>query len=237
MSFPSVVATNHGARTSNATSHIISLPNGCNVSGRRAIIFYDLDEQQTITWPSGWTEFASVDGPSGNGRFAAAYRNLDGTEGFSGTGDTVTVTVPLTDGSSHATILIEAGTYDQGTAPEVTTVSQATTGTDPDPPNHTPAGGALDYLWIAAGGADGNVTFTGYPTNYGSNQVTDAGGYAGGTAIGMATRQLNAASENPSAFTISVAEQRTAMTVSIKPVVAGGGSSVPQIIAAIEGSA
>jgi hypothetical protein len=232
VTFSTVVNTSHGARASNATTHVLNLPNGSNVVGRRVVLFVDLDEQQVITWPSGWTELTSVDGPSGNGRLFAIFRDIDGSEGFTGTGDTISCTVPATDMSSHAGISFEAGTFNP-TAPEFATVSQATTGTDPNPPNLTPTGGALDYVWIAVGAADGAAAFTVYPTNYSSNQVTDRGGAAGSTAIAIATRNLNAAAENPGAFTIDIAEQRTAMTLAIAPFSAPAGGSTSAIVAAL----
>ncbi len=225
MAFPSIVASASNRNTANGTSLTVNLPNGSDTVGRRIVVAFTIDNQQTVTFPGGWNSLGSADGPSGNSRLYVYYHDVDGTEGYPSTGATITVTVVTSDGFSHVAHLIEVGTFDAGTAPEIQFATQASTGTDPNPPSITPTGGAKDYLFLAYAGVDGTngaPTFSGFPTNYSLNQVSIASGFTGGTSTGGAGRQLNTAGpEDPSAFTLSGAEQREAATVVIHPVAAG----------------
>jgi hypothetical protein len=229
VSFPTIVATNHSVQNALGTAtHVVALPNGCNVVGRRVVVFLALDDQSTVTWPdANWIEMGLFsEGASGNGRMLCAYRDISGGDAFPATGATINVVTPANDQSSHATFLIAAGSFDATLPPENAVASLPSTGTTIDPPSLTPLGGVKDYLWLTAGAADGNVTISGFPVNY-TNTVSDACGTTGGTAIGAGARALNAASEDPNSFTISAAEQRSAQTVSIAPVPSGGDGTGP----------
>ena len=97
------------------------------------------------------------------------------------------------------------------TPPQAAAVETTGTSTTPDPPNLTPTGGAKDYLWIWAGGWEGEQTSppAGSPTggNYANNIIgansDTAGAVTTNCRVALATRNLNAASENPPAWTIS----------------------------------
>ncbi|MBA7703577.1 hypothetical protein ES703_112363 [subsurface metagenome] len=99
--------------------------------------------------------------------------------------------------------------------PEVEISSQGTGGS-PNPPSLSPSWGALDTLWLACCGYDTNLTVTAYPTNY-TNGRNDYADDAQGCGVGTARRELNASSEDPSAFTISSPEYWIANTVAVQP--------------------
>lgn len=223
MSAPTVVGTNHGAQTSNATSHVFKLPDGCG-PGDRVLFFVAMDNQQAITWPGGWTPITQADGPAGNTRLLSAYRDLDGSEGFDGTGDTITGTVSTADESSHTSIAYAAGTFDPAIAPEAVINEPAGTGTTGDPAAITPAGGPKDFAVVAAIGVNGTITVDSGPAGY-DNFVADTCANANGTGVGLAQKGLTAATtENPGTFGLSAATQRELITVAIHPISAGGGS-------------
>jgi hypothetical protein len=138
-----------------------------------------------------------------------AYRNADGLEGA-----TVDVTTDNNRKSSHTSYRITG--HDSGTAPEISTGATGASA-NPDPDSLTPTGGAKDYLWLAIYGADDEQTTSAYPTNYtdGISENSSSGSF--GSTVGSARRQLNAVSENPGTFTMSVSNQWAAATIAVHP--------------------
>jgi hypothetical protein len=105
-------------------------------------------------------------------------------------------------------------------APEALSTAYITSGTSIDPPSLTPTGGAKDYLWLAVSGWRGaTLTATGNPTNYTNAIEGNSGGTATtGTRLRSLRRELNAASEDPSAFTLSAAsDRRLGVTIAVHP--------------------
>ena len=208
-SFPQVAATNTSSEDSAVGSHTVALPTGIQ-SGDLLIAFFDasggIGSGVTITWPGGWTEFASQLSHSGSPSsglalyFRAAYRQADGTEGAS-----ITVTTSSNASSGHNTYRI-TGAEDPATqAPEAATVQSTAAETTIDPPLLTPTGGAKDYLWLAVAASRGGGTLSATPTNY-TNLLQDSGADA---TLGSSRRELNAASEDPGAFTVTPDSNRT----------------------------
>ena len=148
-----------------STTHIISLPEN-TITGSRLILYISVDDVVTFTWPDpGWTVLFSDTNSSVS--LDIAYRDIDGTEGFSGGDDFITVTTNLNRSSSHISHRIQG--FDSSTAPEVST---GTTGssTSPDPDAITPSSGDTDYLIFAVEAHNTGSTTTTPPTNY-SNQI------------------------------------------------------------------
>jgi hypothetical protein len=115
-------------------------------------------------------------------------------------------------------ILIPAATWHGTTVPEgVAWVNVDTT--NPDPPSLNPAGwGTEDTLWIAVVAYDlGTVTVSAYPANYTDDQTNIRGNNASGTGHGVATRSLNAASDDPGTFTLSATEDTLSTLIAVRP--------------------
>jgi hypothetical protein len=89
----------------NSTSSIVTLPNGSNVVGRLIIACVASDGTPTFTWPVGWTEL--FDSSSTEVALGIAYRVVDGTEGFDGSGDTIKVTLSTGETTAHIAYLVE----------------------------------------------------------------------------------------------------------------------------------
>jgi hypothetical protein len=84
-----------------------------------------------------------------------------------------------------------------------------------NPPNHTPAGGAQNYLWLVAACTDsGSNTPSAAPTNY--DEMRKSLGGASGASVTVAERELNASSENPGTFTNGIISWVT-FTIAIAP--------------------
>src|SRR5438128_859738 len=90
MAFPTVASTNTSTSAS-STTHTVNLPASIS-SGDLLLVVFGGNANTTLTWPSGYTEFATGSSVLCN----AAYRFADGTEG-----STISVTSGATVAGSH----------------------------------------------------------------------------------------------------------------------------------------
>jgi hypothetical protein len=210
MAFPVVQSTITSEEVTEVTSHDVSLPAGVS-SGDLVVVYVAVKNNRTVTYPAGWTEILDTNGTGVS--ISVAYRRCDGTEGA-----TIIVTSSILDASSHGAYRITG--HHATTNPEVGTT---TAGTDqsPDPPSLTPSWGAEDTLWIAFHGAGGDHTTSAFPASYTDGiQENDSGS---GISSASARRNLNAASENPGAFSLSSGTiQWRANTIAIRPASVAG---------------
>lgn len=196
----------------NVTSHTVTLPANIS-SGDLLIICFSTDGAPTITWPSGandaFTEFFNVANGTDN-RFAIAYRQANGLEP-----STVEVATSGAERSAHISYRI-TGHIDPATqAPEASTGATGVNSA-PNPDSLTPTSGAKDYLWLATHGHDRDRTTDTFPADYAGGISTQGAG-AGSAGVAAAERHLNAASENPGAFTINTPDTWVAATVAVHP--------------------
>jgi len=139
---------------------------------------------QTTGW-TGWTQLNNNGGTAN--KLESGYRYYQ-------TGDTApTLTAATT--VSWAWLMLRITAASASTAPQIGTFATSGTGSG-DPPSYTPGYGQLDTLWIAAESYAGSTAAT-VPTSY-AGLVNPINGL--GLSVAIATRQLNAASENPGAF-------------------------------------
>lgn len=223
--FPTVTDSNNSKSTAESTNHSVSMPPTC-AAGKLLLVVFTTDGTESIGWPGSWVELPSQTSginPSG----AVGYLVSTGAEA----GGTITVTTGTIESSSHISLCID-GAIDPATqTPELSTWSAPGATVTPDPPSLTPTGGAKDYLWIAVSAQDnGAKSVSAYPTNYASNQVIAPAGDNTTTRVALATRELNAASEDPGTFTWSgVADNSTlALTIAVHPATAA--AIFPQVI-------
>jgi hypothetical protein len=199
------------------TNHTVTVPDGSDVVGKTVVIAVVFDLPTTPGWPSGWT--ASNQGATGV-QLSVGRKIIDGTEGFTGTGDTITVTSSASMTAVHLGLGI--GGAHASTVPEVAVVAGG-----PDnsvnPPTLNPAGWDIENaLWLAVGGTRFNNTVSSAPANYTDLQTrSHTTNSDNGTAM-MARRELSAASEDPGTFAIVNSEIWVAATVAVRPGVAGG---------------
>lgn len=200
------------------TTHNIDLPAEVNAGDLLLVsISFGLNDTFVSSADADFTEIqAPVD--SSNAVTLCMYlRKADGTEG-GGTFDITLSSSSLLEGQVHR---FRAGTwYDDGTLANAYTLGTAFIDlgdATPDPPIANP-GTAAKYHFVTVFGADGEPTISSYPTNY-VNGTETRGGAGGGTAttLGSATRELDAASETPGYFTISLTEESVSQTIAIHP--------------------
>jgi hypothetical protein len=195
---------------SGGTSHTVNLPDGSNVVGRLVVVCAAADGTPTFTFPAGWTEL--FDSSDVEVALGIAYREIDGTEGFDGSGDTITITTSIGEPTAHISYLARNANSSN------VEVSTAVTGTNtnPDPGSVTPSGGYDNYLNIAIQAHDvGTTTTTGYPSGYVNTQQITVNSSMG-CGIGGAYLIAVGSSEDPGTFTISQIRNWVAVTVSIK---------------------
>lgn len=170
----------------------------------------------TFTGPVGWTRlwngYAVMDRCS-----AAAltfdgmvyFRIADGTEGA-----TISVSTTSSIGISAIVWRITGHGHSNDWPPEFIFNGDSTG--PPNPDSLDPYGweGPQDVLWLAIGAKDAQ-SITGTPTNY--SNVTGAGPTGAAVSVRGSSRQLNAISEDPPAYTQTVNSSVWAATIAIKP--------------------
>lgn len=213
MAFPvdaARVATNI---TAAADPWTVNLPAGIT-AGDLLIAHMRCAGSQTVNAPLGWTFGGGSSGDASDDFQRWFYRIADGTEG-------ATQSFDLDAAAKGAAIVWRITGVDTSIAPSWSGDSIGTS-TTPNPGSLTPAGGAKDYLWLWLGGWEGEQTSppAGAPTNYtnaiGANSGT-AGVVATNCRVAGASRQLNAATEDPPSWTISASDDWIAWTLAIHP--------------------
>lgn len=209
MTFATLQTTANNNSGGNSTTHSITLPTGISSNDMLLVIFSnDGSATASVTTPAtGWTELWTASG--GQNRMTCWYRRADGAEA-----STITATTSSSESAAwtcyrysgvHTTSNPEAGTAGGGSS-------------SPDPPSVTASWGAEDNTFNAQVGNDSNITVTGYPTNYSEGQLTDLYNNAThGCGIGTASRQLNASSDNPGAFSYSGTDNWVYNTIVLRP--------------------
>ncbi|MBK6639702.1 MAG: hypothetical protein IPG34_20080 [Rhodocyclaceae bacterium] len=204
MPFPVVLGRNNSATTANNTSHAISFSD-TPTDGDLLIVFVALDGNTTPTWPAGWTQVflrrTSQNEMVGELRYRVASSN----------GSSITITTPSEEMQARSWI-IGKGTF--ASPPEIEAATASGSSTVPDPPSLTPSWGSDKNGWLALVGTDVAQAVSNPPANYAQVGTANSGG-SGGVGIGYGERQLEAASDNPSAATITSAPW-VAATVAVR---------------------
>lgn len=185
------------------------------------VIIYDGNSSNAefSAWGGGFTEFKDQAGTA-TMAIGLAYKWSTGSE----TG-TFTVTSADTSANDSAFILLSIPGAHASTPPEAGNMA---TGTAPDSDSLAPSWGAEDNLWITVGASGENSTsgtYTGIgtaPTNYGNQADSGISADAiGGVEGSVAFRQLNAASEDPGAWSMDTSNARgAALVIAVRPAAA-----------------
>lgn len=215
MAFPVVEAITTYAPSLQVSTMQVVIPAG-TVSGETLIIQAGVRAESFTTVPTGWNSFGLSGGS--NTEIRCLWKKADGTEG----GDTVSL--PLTGAAdcSAFCLRVSGATDPTVTPPEAAVDFLDVDGPNPDPPSLTPTGGAKDYLWLAGFFVRNTSNISSFPTNYTDNQrAVNPASRAHQGAI--ASRDLNASSEDPGVYTIATAGDWSTATIAVHPV--GGGTS------------
>ncbi len=209
---PTVAGTKTSLESgASATSRTVDLPAGV-AAGDLIIAFIAKDKGSTANWPSPWVEIVEASNSIEASLFVA-YLIASGGE----TSVTVTDASGPGDRSHHIAIRIPAASWHGTTPPEAVA---AITGNSnaPNSGSLTPSWGAADTLWISTFAVvdfDTN-SVTSYPTNYTDNNLS-YGPTGSSAGIAIASRELNAATDDPGQFTLSGGNYWVAATVAVRP--------------------
>lgn len=209
MAFPTVTATavTTAGSTAGSTASVL-MPATVN-AGDILIAWVRASATGGHTWPAGWTEFFD-ESPAGTNQTSCAWKVAVGNED----GTTVNVTIA---NSKYSAIAYAIGGAD---TPECSTRAGANSNA-PNPPSFDPSWGTEDTLWLWCGAWEGEQTSppAGNPTNY-TNPIGSSSGTAGAvttnTRCASARRNLNAATEDPPSWTISVADDWLAWVIALR---------------------
>lgn len=218
MTFPTVAATNAGGAGAGTSDVVLSLPGGA-VAGDLVICVALISIISGTVAATGWTgTLSSISlGLGISHTFSVLSRIIDGTEGG-------IITIPRSSSAYLSAASYRITGWHGTTMPEAGYANAGSPG-EPDPPSLSPSWGSADTLWIAAGVRKGNTATTlGYPTNYTANQVSAYDGGVSGRVL-LATREVAASSENPSAFTIYNGGG-SGVTIAVRPAASAGITSV-----------
>lgn len=162
------------------------------------------------TWGASFTEFLDV-GASTNICIGAAYKWSTGSE----TG-TFTVTQVATI-TGHAALILMSIPNAHASSPPEGGVYASGTSTAANPGSFAPSWGNQEVLWISVGANGETATggtfggLTGSPTNYsGDVESAISADAVGGITLGVGFRQLEAASEDPAAWSLDTSNARNA---------------------------
>lgn len=209
MAFPTHVATEKFQRSANGTSTSIPEPSGLTAN-QRVIVLMGLDDNDTsgTTSQAGWTRQY----------FSSASDRLLVFHGVVGEIEWPLVVSHDSESTAGGVLVLDGA--------DVPLFSSGATGSgsQPNPPSFTPAGGAKDYLWIAvyqeedgaplASGAPSG--FTGLDTNSSSGSNT-----TGATSLGWAFKAENTATQDPGAFSGAATDDWVAITIAVPPAPTG----------------
>lgn len=213
MAFPVVESVTPTVFGTAATSHLVAMP-AVVLLGDLLVAEFVNSGDATVTTPTGWTQLHTT----ANGvtaRLGSYYRIAGALDGGA-TFDFVTST------SVRAVAHVYRVSSWHGTTPPEVGTAATGSSTTPDPPTLTPSWGAADTLWLAVAGSAGAVTVTTYPTSY-TDGFDDNTTGANSVMVGSARRQLNATSDDPGTYTVSVTGAWVAQTVAIRPAAGGTG--------------
>lgn len=202
MTFPALASTILSS-ASGVTTFNVTMPS--SVAAGDLIIVAIGDNGRHYNTPTGWTLVAQNSADHGS----VFQKIADGSEGasvaFSQTG---TASSP---GALAARITGNFNANAESASSEYTTNTSSF-----DAPSLTPSWGATDTLWLDVIAGRDSRTITGTPTSYTLNEAGP------GTAplTGLASRNLNAASEDPGAATLSGTTRGLAVTIAVRPAAA-----------------
>jgi len=220
MAFPLLQTTITSVEDTPTSSHVIGLPDD-SVVGNLLIGIHCVNENGgpfPITWDASFTQFFDLRHDDNGCRLSIAYRQVDDTEGT-----TITNTTPSDRRSVAMIHRIEQAANPSTQVPQASTGATNSGGgpgfdANPDPDSLTPNDGAKDYLWLAVEGNKNNTPVTVSPTDYLELvNIGNAVSSSGRVQVACAERNLNAAVEDPGAFTIATARHWVACTIAIHP--------------------
>ena len=181
-----------------------------------AFIYIGENSVSITTPPSGWTTIFTQLGSNSDGFLALFSKIADGTED----GTTISVTTNTAGQTYQAQSFAIANPHGATSSDIEYSVTIPGAVSNPNPPSLTPSWGSLATMWITGTAfQDDDEDVTTWPTGYDTNGISNSCGLGDNASanIALSYRIATAASEDPSAFTLSFTELTIAFTVGVRP--------------------
>jgi hypothetical protein len=210
--FPTVANTATGYDSVLSGSHVVTLPSGIQ-QGDLLVVCIDSRRYTsgalTINTPSGWTKLQGYSYPITSQFVSGLYYKIAGAS------EPGTVTFTTSYNSTRASWICYRITNFTG-VPEAAISHSTAFSQSADPPTLSPSWGSAGCLWIAVADVyTSNVNITSLPSGYSNELVIDLSSSLYEIVDG-ASRNLEAASENPAAFVVSADSYWIAYTLALK---------------------
>lgn len=206
MAFPILVSENSSVNNTVNVNHIVDLPPSI-IAGNLLVIIFSSRPTLVFT-PNYWSIDANSSATQTTHRVYSIV--ADGTEGAS-----IVIQTNEAVKSCHRTL--QFSDYNESTPLEAITNFLDSNDANPNSAELTPTGGAQDYYWITCYGQRDDGPVTVYPTDYINTGEERTDTASGSYHMAWADRELNASSEDPGAFTATVAADWSAVTIAIAP--------------------
>ena len=224
MASPSITSITQTSFTSATTAHNVVMPAVVAAGDLLIAIFIYSSELFTITTPTGWTEIWPEESDGAEATLAGFAKDADGTED----GANVDHVTSGSCGGLAFVLRVLAAEWEGTLAGGLfdAAIVEASTAS-PNPPSLNPGLGSKDFRFVAIEACYFDRVVTAYPTSYADNQLSVNGGVATNLVhMGLASRALTAASDDPGTFTTDSLELSFAQTLAIAPAAAAGGGTV-----------
>jgi hypothetical protein len=207
MAFPTIEDITQSTHV-DESSHAISYPATVG-SGDLLIVGFGCDDNEVLTWQSGWNVIYEEDAGAQGPTLGVAWKEADGTEG----GGSFNIQTGTSEGSCAHLIRI-TGHQTPGVNDPEASVEGAGSSQNPDALSLTASGGSKEFLIICFEVNDDDDNVTVYPRNMTSkNQYAQV---ATATA-GIATTVSETNVFDPNQFTIAASESWEAATIMVYP--------------------
>lgn len=207
--FPVIEGRQHTSADGAAdTTHAIALPSGIS-AGELLLVCAAVNDNPAVSINTGasgsnWNALGTT--VQGTSMSTAFFWKI--AEG----GDVLTLTLSAAKRVSTSTYRISGASSVSRTAGAFGVAT-----TSPDPLEHIPAGGLAKYLWLAFLATNTNPNVTAFPADYINTHSFASPNSTGGASYAVCERELEAASEDPGPFTISVGAVGVRATLSVAP--------------------
>ena len=212
---PTVTSVNTQSFNTDATAHNVTMP-AVVEPGDLLIVLFSSDGNAAVATPGGWTA-VSTQTRGTNIRGSVFAKDATGSE------DGLNVdfsTNPSFEQASAQVYRIPASNWEGNIASvSATNVDPGGTSNAPNPPNHTPAWGTANNLWLTyvAGSQYATVNSYSTDTTNGVHTTSTGGAAANRASTSSSRRELRAASYDPAAYGMPSTSNGVSFTIAIRP--------------------
>lgn len=201
---PTVLTTSSGFNNVSSNNTVVTLPAGV-VAGNFLLVFFSVNTTNlsTFTVTAGWSTLVFPTN-AGTGSTVLCYKIATGS-------DALTVTTPFNRRWAYIALRLSSGTNF-----DITSFIKGGSGTNYDPPLHTPSQGNREYLFLSGfTSLTGVPVSAGPPPGYTSAGSIQSGSTGPGAALCVGYRTATASSEDPGIGSINAQRSCVPFTMAV----------------------